>query len=377
VNFIHIRCRPLLKARVALAALPADAGLASDVAVEEQTIPEELNVTAAENLTGSESMTATTEDEPEVEMAMWPVSLLASFGVLDCGYLTYTKLSGIKALCLATGASSCSKVLESPWASIGPVPLAAIGLLAYFGIFSLSLTKDADKNILWWLCFGMSLVSLVLMAVLTLKLHLPCTYCAASAFISACLLLVMETGKRRAERLESRRAVLAFSGLVALAALRGATIADAKVSVNIDTWNELTQRYKPEHPPVLSDSSEAETALARHLSTIGAACYTAWWCPHCQEQRENFGKQAVDIAPFVQCSTLSRRPIELCTEKDLDGYPTWIIGGKKFGGARELRSLAELSNFTEYPLEDLPIRDPKNFEYIWGPDDSEDSNQNS
>ena len=35
-------------------------------------------------------------------------------------------------------------------------------------------------------------------------------------------------------------------------------------------------------------------ALARHLKKIGAACYTAWWCPHCQEQRESFGKEAVE-----------------------------------------------------------------------------------
>ncbi|CAK0871154.1 unnamed protein product, partial [Prorocentrum cordatum] len=120
---------------------------------------------------------------------------------------------------------------------------------------------------------------------------------------------------------------------------------------------DLTQQYKPEHPPLLTTSSAAEIALAKHLKASGAMCYTAWWCPHCQEQREQFGREAAALGPFVQCSSAERSLLAQCKDKDIDGYPTWIMGdGKKHSGIQALSELAEYSGFTAFPKDSFRER---------------------
>eukprot|EP00435_Cladocopium_sp_Y103_P007705 s4491_g2.t1 len=96
------------------------------------------------------------------------------------------------------------------------------------------------------------------------------------------------------------RAVLGLSG-VALGSLRAGTL-PSKEFASAWAYFTLVEQYKPNHPPVRSSSSKEEMALARHLKKIGAACYTAWWCPHCQEQRESFGREAVEAFGAAWCS---------------------------------------------------------------------------
>merc|ERR1712060_96230 len=139
------------------------------------------------------------------------------------------------------------------------------------------------------------------MALLLGVLKAPCVYCAVSAFISACLAALVEASRARQLRQSARRPILVLSVLVAAGALAAGTT--KSLPPGAEDWFKLTDRYKPEHPPVLSESSAAEIALAKHLRAIGAKVYTAWWCPHCQMQRENFGKQGVVLAPFVECSS--------------------------------------------------------------------------
>ncbi|CAE8582310.1 unnamed protein product [Polarella glacialis] len=303
-----------------------------------------------------------------VPFATWPVAAVAGLGALDCGYLTSVKLSLAPLACPVNSAEACVKVLESPWASVGPVPLAAIGLLAYGGILAMSLSPDVDKKLLWWLCFGMAIASLGLMAVLILVLQTPCPYCAASAFCSAALLALVEVGSARSEGSMPRRTIVGMAGLVALGALRGGTLPVQATEGGEEGYGSLIERYKPDHPPVRSTSSEADIALARHLTKVGAACYSTWWCPHCQEQREEFGKEAVALAPFVECSSASRKQLPICKEKgdDIPGYPTWIYGGKVFRGGKELSELAKMTGFSEYPAAAFKKREGKDLEYIWG-----------
>ncbi len=40
-------------------------------------------------------------------------------------------------------------------------------------------------------------------------------------------------------------------------------------------------------------------ALAAHLGRVGAQMYGAFWCSHCAEQKEAFGKGAP--LPYVEC----------------------------------------------------------------------------
>ena len=65
-----------------------------------------------------------TNDEPATRKA---VAAVASIGVAETAYLTYSKLTGVQGLC----ASGCGSVLEGPYAQLpGGIPLASVGLLA-------------------------------------------------------------------------------------------------------------------------------------------------------------------------------------------------------------------------------------------------------
>jgi len=345
-----------------------------------------------------------------------PVNVFASLGALDTAYLTYAKLSQVPLACPSSG--SCTEVLNSSFGSIGPVPLSALGLLAYLSVVALNFGSQGSKQLtelLWWLCFSMALTSLGLTAILIFVLKAPCLYCAASAFITAMLVALVETKRAREERTERsdaavvvamtpeatatatatameageagdvdldvespsepRRAVLALSGVLALGSLRAGTLPSREFASAWAYFN-LVEQYKPNHPPVRSSSSKEEMALARHLKKIGAACYTAWWCPHCQEQRESFGKEAVEVAPFVECSSKNRRQLPICRDQEIENYPTWIINGEKYLGGRDLSELVELSGFTEYPAERFKPRDTSVMEYIWGPPPEDENVEN-
>ncbi|XP_075524052.1 thiol-disulfide oxidoreductase LTO1-like [Primulina tabacum] len=48
-------------------------------------------------------------------------------------------------------------------------------------------------------------------------------------------------------------------------------------------------------------SSLVALSLARHLRSIGAKLYGAFWCSHCQDQKEMFGREAAKLLNYVEC----------------------------------------------------------------------------
>lgn len=119
-------------------------------------------------------------------------ALVSLIGLGDALYLTAEHLSGRSAQCLVT--SGCSKVLSSPYASPGGVPLAALGALAYFTVFSLATLasfgyRQAGRffNLVVALMFLMTLVLLYLQAFVIGEY---CDYCLLSAIITFILTLI-------------------------------------------------------------------------------------------------------------------------------------------------------------------------------------------
>ena len=80
------------------------------------------------------------------------------------------------------------------------------------------------------------------------------------------------------------------------------------------------------------------TAFAKCITNKGAVMYGALWCSHCNHQKSLFGP-AVEYINFVDCDKNS----DLCTEKNIQGYPTWIINGKQYLGVQPLTRLADLT----------------------------------
>jgi hypothetical protein len=65
-------------------------------------------------------------------------------------------------------------------------------------------------------------------------------------------------------------------------------------------------------------------AFARCLADRGVKMYGAWWCPHCQEQKEKFGA-SFEYAPYVECGIkgdLHGRS-QVCKDAGIQRFPTW------------------------------------------------------
>jgi hypothetical protein len=82
--------------------------------------------------------------------------------------------------------------------------------------------------------------------------------------------------------------------------------------------------------------------FAQCLKDKGATFYGAFWCSHCQAQKELFGS-SVKYLPYVECSTLdSSGQIQECIDKKIEGYPTWeFADGSRLTGEIPLQQLAD------------------------------------
>lgn len=110
-------------------------------------------------------------------------ALLSLVGLADAGYLTINHLTGQTARCTVAG--GCNEVLGSAYASVGGLPIAAIGALAYFSVFSLATLAlfgyRRARTLLALLVGLMLLASLWLLFVQAFILHKFCDYCLLSA----------------------------------------------------------------------------------------------------------------------------------------------------------------------------------------------------
>ena len=83
-------------------------------------------------------------------------------------------------------------------------------------------------------------------------------------------------------------------------------------------------------------------AFAKCLTSKQAKMYGAFWCPHCEDQKDKFGS-AFDYAPYVECGIKGSKAIEsVCTEAGIKRFPTWIFADStRIEGAQELTFLGE------------------------------------
>lgn len=116
-------------------------------------------------------------------------ALLSLVGLADAVYLTIKHLTGESARCTVSG--GCGEVLGSAYATVGGVPVAALGALAYFAVFSLAtliLYGYRSARLLLTVVVGlMLLATLWLLSVQAFILHKYCDYCLLSAAITLAL----------------------------------------------------------------------------------------------------------------------------------------------------------------------------------------------
>jgi len=86
-------------------------------------------------------------------------------------------------------------------------------------------------------------------------------------------------------------------------------------------------------------------AFAKCTNEKGARMYGAWWCPHCAEQKDQFGF-AFQHVNYVECGIEGQTHSEnqQCKRSAVHNFPTWEFadGSRKEGAL----SLSELSQRT-------------------------------
>jgi len=280
------------------------------------------------------------------------MAVLATIGVIDTGSITLSKWGWIGDLsCSSTGlfgCNGCEKVLSSAWGSLLGQPLALFGLLGYGAVLLMAvvpLVLQGDLRVSlgqksWWGLFllstGMAVFSGVLLGVMAFGIRDCCPFCILSAGLSSALFVLSLIGGDWEDRGQ-----LIFSGVIT-ALLVGVIGLGWAASVG----RPVVDSAPGVAPPVRSESNAGQIALAEHLTASGAKIYTAYWCPHCHDQKELFGRQATEKLTVIECAPDGRNSQrELCEAKKIEGYPTWEINGQLDSGVKPLAKLAEASGY--------------------------------
>jgi hypothetical protein len=82
--------------------------------------------------------------------------------------------------------------------------------------------------------------------------------------------------------------------------------------------------------------------FAQCLTESGAKMFGAFWCPHCIDQKNSFGK-SWDKVNYIECSLPDKSgQTPFCRSEGIKGYPTWeFADGSRQSGFIQLESLSE------------------------------------
>ncbi|WP_159815881.1 vitamin K epoxide reductase family protein [Cyanobium sp. Copco_Reservoir_LC18] len=293
-------------------------------------------------------LTSRRRPEPGRRWARVVMAVLATIGVIDTASITLNRWGVIGDLSCPGGADGCDKVLNSPWGTVFGQPLSLFGLLAYGAVLAMAvlplLLKGEARTTIngqsWWGLFllsaGMAIFSLVLVGVMAFQIKAFCTFCLMSAAISLTLFVLSLIGGEWEDT-----GALLFRGVLTVLAVGLIGLGWAT------SLNRPESATGPGMPiPVTSASTPATIALADHLTATGAVMYSAYWCPHCHDQKQLFGKEATARLKIVECAPDGRNSqAALCASKNIQGFPTWEIKGQLDSGQKTLAQLAALSGY--------------------------------
>ena len=81
--------------------------------------------------------------------------------------------------------------------------------------------------------------------------------------------------------------------------------------------------------------------FAKCLSSQGVKMYGAYWCPHCLNQKKDFGN-SWKYVNYIECSLPNKAgQMEICKQASIEGYPTWEFSkGERVEGEMSFEQLA-------------------------------------
>jgi uncharacterized membrane protein len=301
------------------------------------------------------------------------IGAIAILGAIITAYLTFARLTSTAAACPTEG---CEKVLASPYATLFGLPLSLFGLLAYIGMATFALAPLAinpEKNRqlrtkldqwTWLLLFigatAMTVFSGYLMYIMFSQFVARfgaggvCYFCIASAVFALSMLVLTLIGRDW----DDIGQLLFIGVIIVMVTLVGTLAVYSPIgseSGSVDPAAQIRSGDGQVFFTIKNTSGPAEIELVRHLNQVGAKMYSAYWCPHCYEQKELLGVQAARQLNYFECApdgvnsqTAQCQKIIPEAEKQTGqkfGFPTWEINGKYYPGTQSLQKLAELSGY--------------------------------
>lgn len=95
--------------------------------------------------------------------------------------------------------------------------------------------------------------------------------------------------------------------------------------------------------PACSAQSKMDD-FAKCLANKNATMYGAYWCPHCNDQKDEF-KDSLKYIHYVECAIPGKpmnQQTDACKAANIQRYPTWIFAdGERVEAILPLDKLAE------------------------------------
>ena len=290
----------------------------------------------------------------------WPkiiIAILSTIGLVDTGAITLKKWEILSSLSCPGITNGCETVLNSPWGTLFSneqinMPLSFAGFLTYLSILILALSlstnlispKDKLSKFAWWLIFliscASSTFSFLLIYIMIFKIKEYCFFCVLSTILSLSIFIISIIGAK----FESREPMIFRGFIIAFSVLIGGLI----WSTNVDPSNAIDVPISTENvsPLITTSSSSQKVKFAKFLTKNNIIMYSAYWCPHCHDQKQLFGKEAVKELKIVECAKDGKdNQYELCQSKKIMGFPSWEINGEIYSGTRNLKELATMTTY--------------------------------
>ena len=256
---------------------------------------------------------------------------LAVVGIGLTAYLTFVAWFGEHPAFCGAG-SECDLVQQSRWSTFLGAPMAFWGLLTY-ALLAHQLWRLRARPSAWRMALVIAgtgaAVSWYLTTVSVFSIQATCGYCLTSFAIMNALLVLLLV--RRPAHMPEHRWANSLPTPVGVASL-----------IVLGLFLHFSGLFDPASGP----ENPYLRGLANHLRDSGAHFYGAFWCPHCQEQKDLFGASARQL-PYVECTPNGRNGgrSAACVANNIADYPTWIIDGRRYTGVMTASELARLSGF--------------------------------
>jgi uncharacterized membrane protein/glutaredoxin len=271
-------------------------------------------------------------------------------GLLVSVYLALVDLAGGSTVCLA--GTDCDAVRASSYGHVAGLPVAGLGAVFFLAVLVAALVRPSWQPRVLQVLGGVGIgAALVFVGLQGLVIQAWCPYClVADAMALAIGLRVLVPGQTWTA---ATRTGTSPAGRLARGVL-GAALAVAVLVLGYAVNPSPTAATSP-GAVVTTPAGAAEdaagftpdrlSALADYLRQSGAVFYGAYWCPHCQAQKQMFGAAASKL-PYVECDPrgTNAQPAA-CQAVGVQAYPTWVINGQKVEGEVSPSDLARLSGF--------------------------------